>query len=299
MLDKYGMDVSGVTSYKDMDPFLAEIKEKEPGVKPVISGAIMLSGMTPFMQGVPEYENLGDGIGVLMGSDSWEVVDVFETQEYADLCADLHTWYKAGYISEDCGHGDCGQIRGKLWVGGGIQRQPDHPFCHDAVSGVRSRGFCVAPADLCLLQSGAGGSGAGAGIYFRRPVELSGNGDDAGRRRIPAGDRIFLTYSASAAGACYCMGMLSIDADGDLLDPRVRKKERFPVLRTDGEKGVFGPGHNSFVRAEDGTTDLCFYHARQYDEITGDPLYDPNRHTMVLALAYDNTGRPVFEIPKR
>lgn len=87
------------------------------------------------------------------------------------------------------------------------------------------------------------------------------------------------------------MGMLSIDADGDLLDPRVRKKERFPVLRTDGEKGVFGPGHNSFVRAEDGTTDLCFYHARQYDEITGDPLYDPNRHTMVLALAYDNTGR--------
>ena len=113
------------------------------------------------------------------------------------------------------------------------------------------------------------------------------------------GDRIFLTYSASAAGACYCMGMLSIDADGDLLDPRVWKKERFPVLRTDGEKGVFGPGHNSFVRAEDGTTDLCFYHARQYDEITGDPLYDPNRHTMVLALAYDNTGRPVFEIPKR
>ena len=113
------------------------------------------------------------------------------------------------------------------------------------------------------------------------------------------GDRIFLTYSASAAGACYCMGMLSIDADGDLLDPRAWKKERFPVLRTDGEKGVFGPGHNSFVRAEDGTTDLCFYHARQYDEITGDPLHDPNRHTMVLALAYDNTGRPVFEIPKR
>lgn len=101
LLDKYGMDVSGVTSYKDMDPFLAEIKEKEPGVKPVISGAIMLSGLTPFMLGVPEYENLGDGIGVLMGKDNWTVVDVFETEEYANLCADMHAWYTAGYISED------------------------------------------------------------------------------------------------------------------------------------------------------------------------------------------------------
>lgn len=112
-------------------------------------------------------------------------------------------------------------------------------------------------------------------------------------------NRIFLTYSASATGSCYCMGMMSIDDDADLLDPRAWKKERRPVLCTDREKGIFGPGHNSFVKAEDGVTDLCFYHARTYDEIIGDPLYDPNRHTMMLQVTYDSTGMPVFEIPKQ
>lgn len=35
--------------------------------------------------------------------------------------------------------------------------------------------------------------------------------------------RIFLTYSASATGECYCMGMLSIGEDEDILDPQDRK----------------------------------------------------------------------------
>jgi GH43 family beta-xylosidase len=32
--------------------------------------------------------------------------------------------------------------------------------------------------------------------------------------------KIYLTYSASATGECYCMGMLSISEDEDLLDPK-------------------------------------------------------------------------------
>ena len=59
--------------------------------------------------------------------------------------------------------------------------------------------------------------------------------------------------------------------------------------------GVFGPGHNSFVKAEDGVTDLCIYHARPYDEIVGDPLYDPNRHAMVMKVHYDENDLPVFK----
>ncbi len=101
LLEKYNLDASTVKSYKDMDALLSVIHENEPGIKPVISGAIMLSGLTPFMLGVPEYENLGDGIGVLMGEDNWDVVDVFETEEYENLCRDMHAWFEAGYISED------------------------------------------------------------------------------------------------------------------------------------------------------------------------------------------------------
>ncbi len=106
--------------------------------------------------------------------------------------------------------------------------------------------------------------------------------------------RIFLTYSASATGECYCMGMLSIDEDADILDPRAWKKERYPVLRSDREKGFYGPGHNSFTFLPDGTP-VCVFHARTYKDIVGDPLYDPNRHTMLMKVVYDEKGYPVFD----
>lgn len=106
--------------------------------------------------------------------------------------------------------------------------------------------------------------------------------------------RIFLTYSASATGECYCMGMLSIGEEEDLLDPRAWKKEKQPVLKSDREKGFYGPGHNSFTKTKDGK-DICVFHARTYLEIVGDPLYDPNRHTMMMEVKWDEKGYPVFD----
>ncbi len=111
---------------------------------------------------------------------------------------------------------------------------------------------------------------------------------------IKRDNNIFLTFSASATGACYCVGMLSATMDSDLLDPLSWKKERQPVLVTDYEKGIYGPGHNSFVKSEDGTKDLMIYHARPYETIVGDPLYDPNRHAMILEVKWKD-GKPVFE----
>lgn len=106
---------------------------------------------------------------------------------------------------------------------------------------------------------------------------------------------IYLTYSASATGACYCMGLLSIPEDADVMDPKAWTKERRPVLETDAICGLYGPGHNSFVKSEDGLTDVMIYHARQYDEITGDPLYDHNRHAYRMLVKWDEDGKPVFD----
>lgn len=107
--------------------------------------------------------------------------------------------------------------------------------------------------------------------------------------------KIFLTFSASSTGSCYCVGLLTADEDSDLLDPSSWSKSRYPVLESDEEKGIFGPGHNSFTKSEDGTKDLMIYHARPYEEIIGDPLRDPNRHTMILEVQWDTQGNPVFE----
>lgn len=112
---------------------------------------------------------------------------------------------------------------------------------------------------------------------------------------VKHGGRIFMTFSASETGACYCMGMMYADENADLLDPAQWTKLRYPVLKTDAEKGIYGPGHNSFVKADDGSTDLCIYHARQYEKIEGDPLYDPNRHMMVMKVEWDENGFPVFQ----
>ncbi len=108
-------------------------------------------------------------------------------------------------------------------------------------------------------------------------------------------DKIFLTYSASETGKAYCMGMLTADKDSDLLDPKSWTKERFPVLKTDDKLGIFGPGHNSFTKDENGR-DICVYHARSDEEITGDPLYNPNRHAMLMPVEWDEQGRPVFSL---
>ncbi|MGC4074979.1 MAG: glycoside hydrolase family 43 protein [Nibricoccus sp.] len=109
--------------------------------------------------------------------------------------------------------------------------------------------------------------------------------------------RVFISYSASATDENYCMGLLHASVDADLLDPRSWSKSPTPVFKTDYEKKIYGPGHNSFTVAEDGVTDMLVYHARTYTEIVGDPLWDPNRHTYVKALKWDAQGMPVFGKP--
>jgi GH43 family beta-xylosidase len=108
------------------------------------------------------------------------------------------------------------------------------------------------------------------------------------------GDRLFMTYSASATDENYAMGLLWAPADSDLTDPASWTKSTTPVLTSSPEYSIFGPGHNSFTVAEDGETDMLVYHARTYTEIEGDPLWNPDRHTFVKPLRWDKDGMPVF-----
>ncbi len=109
------------------------------------------------------------------------------------------------------------------------------------------------------------------------------------------GGKIYMTYSASATGACYAMGMFTADSDADLLDPQSWKKERYPVLKTDSEKEVFGPGHNSFTEDKDGEI-ICVFHARDFEKIEGEPLDDINRHAHLLKVKFDGSGKPIFDL---
>lgn len=107
------------------------------------------------------------------------------------------------------------------------------------------------------------------------------------------GNKLFLTYSASETGTAYCVGMLTAESGSDLLDPLSWKKERYPVLKTEEKRGIFGPGHNSFTKDEEGN-DIMVYHARREAEITGNPLYNPNRHAHLMKLRWNKEDCPVF-----
>lgn len=110
---------------------------------------------------------------------------------------------------------------------------------------------------------------------------------------IKRSGKIYVTYSASDTGVNYCMGMLTADENSDLLDPLSWKKERYPVLKTDWDKGIYGPGHNSFTTDENGN-DILVFHARTEAEIVGDPLYNPNRHAMLQPIRWTEDSKPVF-----
>ncbi|QJR82821.1 family 43 glycosylhydrolase [Alteromonas pelagimontana] len=108
--------------------------------------------------------------------------------------------------------------------------------------------------------------------------------------------KIFVTYSASATDENYCMGLIYADVNADLLDPSNWTKLNTPVFATDESVTMFGPGHNSFTQTPEGD-DVLVYHCRQYTEIEGDPLWNPDRHTFVKLVKWDDNGMPVFGKP--
>lgn len=109
--------------------------------------------------------------------------------------------------------------------------------------------------------------------------------------------RVFIAFSASATDANYCIGLLSAADGANLLDRASWSKSSQPVFASSAANGQFGPGHNSFTIAEDGKTDVLVYHARNYQEINGEPLHDPNRHTRVQVLNWNPDGTPDFGVP--
>lgn len=109
--------------------------------------------------------------------------------------------------------------------------------------------------------------------------------------------RVFLTYSASKTDANYALGMLTADASANLLDAKVWKKSPTPVFTTSAANGQYGPGHNAFTTTPDGKQDVLIYHARNYRDISGDPLNDPNRHTRAQLIHWRGDGTPDFGTP--
>lgn len=109
---------------------------------------------------------------------------------------------------------------------------------------------------------------------------------------------VYLTYSANATGAEYCIGLLRASVHADLLKAESWEKMKEPVFVSSPENRKYGPGHSCFTKSEDGAEDLLVYHVRESASFQGNPLYEPNRHTCIQCIRWKEDGMPDFGKPE-
>ena len=101
-------------------------------------------------------------------------------------------------------------------------------------------------------------------VLLTRPLygweNVSGTINNEGPYAFIREGKVFLTYSGgSANGFTYVLGLLSADADKDLLDISNWTKSKNPVLDFYSVKGEYGCGHNSFFVNEDGELMIAYH----------------------------------------
>ncbi len=97
MAETAGVDLSNVKTMSDLTEIYAKVKEVYPDCS-MFGGA---GGNARNFDGW-DWDNLSDSLGVLMNyGEKPEVVNLFETDYYMELCQLMHEWYEAGYIEKD------------------------------------------------------------------------------------------------------------------------------------------------------------------------------------------------------
>jgi len=100
MADKYGIDLSTIKKFEDLEPALAIIKEKEAANG--VEAFQTLTGESAYR--ILDFEKLVDDNvpGALYGDGrDTTVLNDFATPEAMSLFTTLNKWYKAGYIRKD------------------------------------------------------------------------------------------------------------------------------------------------------------------------------------------------------
>ncbi len=94
--DKYNFNPATIKRYEDLEPFLATIKQNEPGVIPFHGGSIFDPGR-PELMGWDPIAN--QGVAVRYNDPNLKVFNVFETPEMVRYVNLARKWYQAGYLT--------------------------------------------------------------------------------------------------------------------------------------------------------------------------------------------------------
>ena len=107
------------------------------------------------------------------------------------------------------------------------------------------------------------------------------------------GDDLFICVSGSSTGMAdlYTLGFLRARAGDDLMDPAVWKWYPWPFMTKESVPGMYGPGHNSFIRDPETGDDLIVFHAVPHEN--GKPL---GRRPAVRRVHWNANGLPDLEM---
>ena len=109
-----------------------------------------------------------------------------------------------------------------------------------------------------------------------------------------AAGRVFLVYSGSSCNTDdYGLGMLSLKANGDPLNPADWTKNPTPVFSKSIDNNVFGPGHNGFFKSKDGKEDWIIYHANAQSGLG----CGGGRSPRIQKFTWNTDGTPNFGVP--
>ncbi|MCL6457304.1 MAG: ABC transporter substrate-binding protein [Gorillibacterium sp.] len=97
-IDKYSLDISTIKSYRDLEPFLKQIKDGDPDVIPF--------GMATNRWGLyTDSTSVGaDGLAISYKKDDpnyTRINGIDVINDKLDFYKTMHKWYEAGYINED------------------------------------------------------------------------------------------------------------------------------------------------------------------------------------------------------
>lgn len=94
VMNELGIDAAAIQTMDDMHDLLLAAKQLNTNSVPLVPHF----GQTLLMQ---DCDPLNNGLGVLMHNTGTEVVNLYDTQEYEDLCNQMHQWYTEGLILKD------------------------------------------------------------------------------------------------------------------------------------------------------------------------------------------------------
>lgn len=94
VLDELGIDAASIQTMDDMHALLLAAKQQPPRSVPLVPHF----GQTLMML---DCDPLNNGLGVLLHNTGTEVVNLYDTPEYEELCNQMHQWYTEGLILKD------------------------------------------------------------------------------------------------------------------------------------------------------------------------------------------------------